>query len=62
MVALLKKLWNDESGQASVEYALVIGLATVAVIGAVVAFREQLVSLWATLTTILSDTEADIAA
>lgn len=60
MVALLKKLWNDESGQASVEYALVIGLATVAVIGAVVAFREQLVSVWATLTTVLSDAEADI--
>jgi pilus assembly protein Flp/PilA len=59
MVALLKKLWKDESGQATVEYALVIGLAAVGVIGAVIAFRTQLIELWASLTTILGDTQAD---
>ena len=59
MVALLRNLWKDESGQATVEYALVIGLAAVAVIGAVVAFREQLIAMWASLTTILTDAEAD---
>ncbi len=61
MVALLKKLWKDETGQATVEYALVIGLAAVAVIGAVVAFRDQLIGLWASMTQILSDAEADFS-
>ena len=59
MVALLKNLWNDESGQATVEYALVIGLAAVGVIGAVITFRDQLITLWGSLTTILSDAEGD---
>jgi pilus assembly protein Flp/PilA len=57
MVALLKKLWNDESGQATVEYALVVGLAAVGVIGAVVTFRTQLISLWTAMTTTLADAE-----
>lgn len=50
MMALLKKLWQEESGQAVVEYALVVGLAAIAVIGTVVAFREQLVALWESVT------------
>ena len=60
MVALLKSLWKDESGQATVEYALVIGLAAVGVIAAVIAFREQLVALWESLTGVLTDAQADI--
>ena len=61
MKALLKNLWQDESGQAVVEYALVVGLAAVAVIGAVVAFRDQLISLWTSMTQVLSDAEEDFS-
>jgi Flp pilus assembly pilin Flp len=50
MIALLKKLWQEESGQAVVEYALVVGLAAIAVITTVVAFREQLIALWEAVT------------
>ena len=54
MLTLLKSLWKDESGQATVEYALVIGLAAVAVTGAIIAFRVQLVALWTALTGVLT--------
>ena len=53
MLTLLKSLWNDESGQATVEYALVIGLAAIAVTGAIIAFRVQLIALWDALTGVL---------
>ncbi|MBW3629645.1 MAG: hypothetical protein KY464_10140 [Gemmatimonadetes bacterium] len=49
MVTLLKSLWKDESGQATVEYALVIGLAAVGVSAAIILFRGQVAALWATL-------------
>ena len=60
MSTLLKSLWKDESGQATVEYALVIGLAAVAVVTAIVAFRTQLVALWGALTTTLTNTTAQV--
>lgn len=45
MSALLKKLWNDESGQATVEYALVIGLIALGLITALTLFRTQIADL-----------------
>lgn len=45
MTALLKKLWNDEGGQATVEYALVIGLIALGLIVALTAFRGQIAAL-----------------
>ena len=32
MIALVKKLWNDESGQGLVEYALILALVSIVVI------------------------------
>ena len=32
MIALAKKLWNDESGQALSEYALLLGLIVIGVV------------------------------
>jgi pilus assembly protein Flp/PilA len=37
MTALLKNLWNDESGATAVEYGLMVALIAVAIIGAVTA-------------------------
>jgi Flp pilus assembly pilin Flp len=60
MSKILKSLWNDESGQATVEYALVIGLAAIAVVGAVVAFRTQLTALWTAITGVLTTQTANV--
>ncbi len=46
MRALAKSFWKDESGQAVVEYGLVIALVAVAIIGTVIAFREKIVTLF----------------
>ena len=51
MLAMIKALWQDDSGQALVEYALVVGVAAVAVVGLVITFREQLMALWEGMTT-----------
>ncbi len=37
MITLFKKLWNDESGQGLVEYALIIALVAVVLVGALIA-------------------------
>jgi pilus assembly protein Flp/PilA len=34
MITLFKNLWNDESGQGLVEYALILALVAIVVIGA----------------------------
>jgi len=46
MKALVKSFWSDESGQAQVEYGLVIALVAVAAIGTLVVFRNQVVALF----------------
>ena len=46
MTSLLKKLWEDESGQALVEYGMVVALAVVAATAVFVAFREKLTSFF----------------
>jgi pilus assembly protein Flp/PilA len=37
MITLVKKLWNDESGQGLVEYALILALVAIVVIVALTA-------------------------
>lgn len=61
MVTLLKSLWKDESGQATVEYALVIGLAAVGVTGAIILFKAQVVALWEALTAVLTTQVGNVA-
>lgn len=46
MRALVKSFWKDESGQAVVEYGLVIALVAVAIIASVVAFRGKIVAMF----------------
>lgn len=58
MVALMKALWKDDSGQALVEYALVVGVAAVAVVGLVITFRGQLLALWQGMTASMSEAVA----
>ena len=42
MIALVKNLWNDESGQGLTEYALILGLISVVAIAILVAFGEEI--------------------
>lgn len=51
MFNLIKSLWKDESGQALVEYGLVLGLIAVAVIGLMIAFRARIVQLFTDIQT-----------
>ena len=60
MLALLRNLWRDDSGQAVVEYALVVGLAAIAVIGTVVAFRTQLIALWTSVTAAITSAQSQV--
>lgn len=48
-VRLMNSLKN-EKGQGMVEYALIIGLVAVILIGAIVAFRGQIANLFQSLT------------
>lgn len=43
---MLKRLWNDESGQGMVEYGLIIGAVAVLLIIALGAFRGQIVNMF----------------
>jgi Flp pilus assembly pilin Flp len=43
---LLKKFWNEEEGQDLIEYALLLGFITLAVVGALTAIRGNLDTLW----------------
>jgi len=43
---LLKKFWNEEEGQDLIEYALLLGFITLAVVTALGTIRENLNNLW----------------
>lgn len=44
MTDMLQSLWIDESGQDLAEYGLLLALIAVALVGAVIAFRNQIIS------------------
>ena len=56
MIALVKKLWNDESGQGLVEYALIIALVSVVLIGALTALSGGIGKAFGVITAKLNAT------
>lgn len=45
-----KELWEDERGQATTEYAIIVGVLVVIAIVAIVAFRGRIAELWQAIT------------
>ena len=58
MLALLKSLWSDESGQGLTEYALILALVAVAIIAIVIAFRNQIAAVFTSATNTLQQAQA----
>lgn len=48
---MLKKLWNEETGQGMTEYGLIIGVVSVLLITVLVAFKDKLVLIFQKITT-----------
>ena len=44
MVRTLKSLWSDDGGQTLAEYAVLIGLITVAVVAVITPFRDAIIN------------------
>ena len=42
MMDLLKRFWNDESGQGLTEYALVLALISIGLIAVLIVFRDAI--------------------
>jgi pilus assembly protein Flp/PilA len=42
MTNLVKRFWNDESGQGLTEYALIIALVAIGLIAVLLVFRNQI--------------------
>ncbi len=55
MLRIVKNFLADERGQASTEYAVIIGVVALVLIGVLVAFREQLVRIFEESTGELKD-------
>jgi pilus assembly protein Flp/PilA len=51
MAEMLKRLFNEESGQGMVEYGLIIALVAIVLIGALTAMNGGLSSLFGKVTT-----------
>jgi pilus assembly protein Flp/PilA len=47
------RLWSDDSGAELTEYSLVLGVIAVGLIAALVLFRDQIVSLFDTISSAL---------
>lgn len=47
---MLKKLWNEETGQGMTEYGLIIGVVSVLLITVLVAFKDKLVQIFQKIT------------
>ncbi len=45
-----RKLWEDERGQGTTEYAILVGVLVVIAIVAIVAFRGRVAELWQAIT------------
>lgn len=55
MVSLVRRLWQEEDGQAMTEYGLILGILAVAVIGILIAMRGSLVNIFQAISGGLSD-------
>ncbi|NPV81006.1 MAG: Flp family type IVb pilin [Firmicutes bacterium] len=56
MLKLLKRLVKEESGQAMVEYGLIIAVIAIAVVAVLVAFRDEIANVFNRATTALRET------
>ncbi|MEO7987687.1 MAG: Flp family type IVb pilin [Gemmatimonadales bacterium] len=54
MTAVVKNLWNDESGQGLTEYALLIALVSLGLITLLVSFRNSIGNVFKNATTTLN--------
>lgn len=55
MLSLIKRLWQEEEGQAMTEYGLILGILAVAVIGILVLMRGSLVDIFTKISEGLSN-------
>ncbi|MDA8235372.1 MAG: Flp family type IVb pilin [Clostridia bacterium] len=53
MLNLLKRLWKDEEGQGMTEYALIIALVAVLLIGALGLLKDDIEAVFTRITTAL---------
>ncbi|HEV2149896.1 MAG TPA: Flp family type IVb pilin [Longimicrobiaceae bacterium] len=51
MTALMKNLWNDESGATLVEYAMIVGLIIAVVVAAMTTFKGGISTLFTKVST-----------
>ncbi|MGI6143485.1 MAG: Flp family type IVb pilin [bacterium] len=58
MLALAKRLWQEEEGQGMVEYGLIIALVAVVLIGALVGLRGGLENIFGNAQAVLEDPES----
>lgn len=55
MLDLFKRFWADDSGQGLTEYATIVALVSVALILVLIAFREQLATIYNAMRSELSE-------
>lgn len=58
MTALIKNLWNDESGQGLPEYALLVAAVVVMVVAASVLFKDEVIALFDKIGTYINSNDA----
>ena len=61
MNTIIKELWNDESGVTAIEYGLIAGLMSAALIVALGLFSDQLKTLFEAITIKLGEVTDDIS-
>ena len=49
MKSFIQRLWNDEAGTATLEYAFVLGLIILASMGLIGAFGTKVVAHWTSI-------------
>jgi pilus assembly protein Flp/PilA len=60
MFSQLRNLWSDESGQAMVEYGVIIAVVAVAAIAIVTMLWEQIDGMFGDITTNLQDAPGNV--
>lgn len=59
MSSLLKKFWQDESGQGLVEYVLIIALVAIGLIAVMLVFRNSIGGIFDTISGELQNAPAE---